>query len=204
VISSRREAGPESAPSIPQLGQRVRALAEHRDQFAEGQVAGRSRQVFVCGHGHLAPQVAHLAFARERAQAHRVEARVGECEGEVALGRDPIVHPATKPVESIPERGQGAGDLPSLGPGHEPPEWMIGREFQRRCLDAVGEDGLDKRREGQLPAATVLRIVAAHLGDDVGHGRSVAPEQAEDARRAGAAERDRRSFALVRMRRFLR
>ena len=155
---SPRAAAAGPAPVVPELGQPVGAPAEHRDQLAEGQVAGRSGEVLVGGDLHVAEQLGHLGLGRPLPDAHRVEAGIAERQRQVALRREAIVDPAAEAVESdspatpAPRRCRGPGRV--NGPQNG---WSVGksRADARCCRRGPHRRG---RRQASLPAAADRRI----------------------------------------------
>ena len=94
------------------------------------------------------------------ANAHRVEAGITRRQREIALGRHAIVHKFAQPVVAESERRQCGRDLAALLPRKRTPEWMVGREVERRCLDGAGHDAVDQVSQGPAPAADLIWVVA--------------------------------------------
>ncbi len=76
-----------------------------------------------------------------------------------------------------------------LGAAERSPEGVLLGEVEGAGDDAVGDDRVHEVAQGQLPAPTLLRIVAGHRGHQLGHRGAVAAQQPEDARRATHRQR---------------
>ena len=118
------------------------------------------------------------------AHAHRIESGVAERQRQVALRRQPIVEPAAESVEAVAERRQRADDVAILVDRERPPEVVVRREDEGGTLDGIGHDRVDKVRQRELPAPTVIGVVTGQGHDHLAHGGPLAAEQPEDPRRA--------------------